>query len=100
MKTAFRTANPALSAKSFGGFVGVRPDTAEAMTIQGTVNKTAILLAVLMVAALWPWKMFFGSPDPTVILPWLLVGAGAGFVLALVTIFKKSWAPYLSPLYA
>jgi uncharacterized YccA/Bax inhibitor family protein len=32
--------------------------------------------------------------------PWLGIGALGGFVVALVTIFKKSWAPALSPVYA
>jgi uncharacterized YccA/Bax inhibitor family protein len=100
MQTAFRTSNPALSSKSFGGFVGVRPDTAGAMTIQGTVNKTALLLAVVVVAGIWPWRLFFDSGNPAAAFPWLLGGTVAGFVLALVTIFKKSWAPYTSPVYA
>jgi len=100
LKTAFRTSNPALSSKSFGGFVGVRPDTAEAMTIQGTVNKTAILLAVVVVAGLWPWRIFFNSGNPALVLPWLWAGTLGGFVVALVTIFKKSWSPATAPIYA
>lgn len=94
-----RSSNPALSSKSFGGFVGVRPGTADAMTIQGTVNKTAILLAITMVGAIVPWRMFFnGRVD--LMLPILALGGIGGFVVALVTIFKKSWAPALAPLYA
>ena len=100
MLKAFRTSNPALSSKSFGGFVGVRVDAADAMTIQGTVNKTAILLAVAIVAALWPWRLFFDSRDPGLVMPWLGIGALGGFVVALVTIFKKSWAPVTAPIYA
>ncbi len=106
MKAAFRTSNPALSSKSFGGFVGVDPRTASshtetrAMTIQGTVDKTAILLAVTIFAAIWPWKLLFETRDPNVVLPWMMIGSLGGFVLALVTIFKKSWAPVTAPLYA
>jgi uncharacterized YccA/Bax inhibitor family protein len=106
MKTAFRTSNPALSSKSFGGFVGVDPRTASshtetrAMTIQGTVDKTAILLAVTIFAAIWPWKLLFETRDPNVVLPWMMIGSIGGFILALVTIFKKSWAPVTAPLYA
>ena len=62
-----RTSNPVLSSKSFGGFVnqpaeplqGVRE---ERMTIPGTINKTTILLALVMVAALWPWKLMQVDP--------------------------------------
>jgi uncharacterized YccA/Bax inhibitor family protein len=110
MKTAFKTSNPALSSKSFGGFVGARaagaqaaagakPDAA-AMTIQGTVDKTAILLAVLIFTAIWPWKLFFDSRNPELLLPWLGIGAIGGFVIALMTIFKKTWAPVTAPIYA
>src|SRR5262249_18227712 len=95
---AFRTSNPALSANSFGGFVGVRSD-AGTMTIQGTVNKTAILLAIATVTAIWPWKLAFGA-DPAAVMPYLLVGALGGLGVALVTIFVKKWAPVLAPIYA
>src|SRR5437667_5956938 len=106
MRTAFRTSNPALNSKSFGGFVGVDPRTATsqpatgAMTIQGTVDKTAILLAVTIFTAIWPWRLLFEARDPGVVMPWLLIGALGGFVTAMVTIFKKSWAPVTAPIYA
>jgi uncharacterized YccA/Bax inhibitor family protein len=110
MRTAFRTSNPALNSKSFGGFVGVDPRTATsqpgtsaatgAMTIQGTVDKTAILLAVTIFAAVWPWKLLFETRDPNVVLPWIMIGSLGGFVLAMVTIFKKTWARVTAPLYA
>lgn len=107
MKTAFRTSNPALNSKSFGGFVGVDPRTATsrpaetgAMTVQGTVDKTAILLAVTVFAAIWPWKLLFETRDFNVVVPFVMVGMIGGFVLALVTIFKKSWAPVTALLYA
>ena len=113
MKTAFKSSNPALSSKSFGGFVGARaaganvnatagarPD-AGAMTIQGTVDKTAILLAVLIFTAIWPWKLFFDSRNPELLVPFLALGSIAGFVIAIVTIyFKKTWAPVTAPIYA
>ena len=33
-------------------------------------------------------------------MPFLVVGAIAGLILALVTFFKKTWAPITAPLYA
>jgi uncharacterized YccA/Bax inhibitor family protein len=107
MRTAFRSSNPALGSKSFGGFVGAAVDPAApsearsaAMTIQGTVDKTAILLAVTTIAAIWPWRLFFRTGDPELLFPWLAIGSIGGFVAALVTIFKKSWAPATAPIYA
>ena len=100
-----RTSNPVLSSKSFGGFASHAPPEAqargvreEAMTIPGTVNKTAILLAVVVVAGLWPWRLM--QTDPAAALNWLWVGLLGGFVTALVIIFKKEWAGPLSPVYA
>ncbi|HEX3905700.1 MAG TPA: Bax inhibitor-1/YccA family protein [Polyangia bacterium] len=108
MRTAFRTSNPALSSKSFGGFVAVDPSApstssrteTRAMTIQGTVDKTAILLAITIFAAIWPWRMLFETRDPSAVVPWLMFGTLGGFVTAMVTIFKKSWAPVTAPIYA
>ncbi len=68
----------------------------EAMTLQGTVNKTLALLAILMMTAIWSW-----SKAGTPMLPILMMGGGiAGFVIALVTMFKRNWAPVTAPLYA
>jgi len=33
-------------------------------------------------------------------MPWLLVGGIGGLIVALVTVFKKTWAPVTAPLYA
>jgi uncharacterized YccA/Bax inhibitor family protein len=38
--------------------------------------------------------------NPQVVTPWVLVGAIAGFVVAMITIFKQTWAPVTAPLYA
>ena len=95
-----RTANPALNSKSFGGFVGTARTSGEAITIGGTVNKTGILLLLVIGAAVWPWRMFFRTGDPSVVVPWMIGGAIAGLVLSLVTIFKKEWSPVTAPIYA
>ena len=101
-----RTANPALNSKSFGGFAGGaratfgRSAEGELMTIQGTVNKTGILLALLIAAAVVPWHQFFQARDPAAVAGWMMLGVVGGFVTALVTIFKKTWSPITAPLYA
>jgi len=93
-----RTANPALNAKTF---VGLRPYEAEtAMTIQGAVNKTAILLLLTLVSASYTWKLFFNAWDPAVVTPWMIGGAIGGFVFSLITIFKKESARITAPIYA
>ena len=93
-----RTANPTLNAKTFDV---ARPLVAgEAMTIQGTVNKTGLLLILTVLPAAWVWNQFFATRDPAVAAPWILIGALGGFIVALVTIFKKDWAMVTAPVYA
>jgi len=62
------------------------------MTLEGAVNKTAIGLFLIMTAAYFTWT----NPSP----PIMIGGAIGGFVVALVTIFKKTWAPFTVPVYA
>ena len=95
---AMRTSNPALNAKTFERF-GPPPGvaTGEAMTIEGAVNRTALLLLVLVATATWTWtKTFAGTP----VGGYLLGGFLGGFVVALATIFKPTWAPVTAPIYA
>ena len=93
-----RTANPTLNAKTFDV---ARPLVAgEAMTIQGTVNKTGLLLILTVLPAALVWNQFFATRDPSVAGPWILIGALGGFIVALVTVFKKNWAMVTAPVYA
>ena len=93
-----RTANPALNQKTFEGVRGMAD--VEAMTIQGTVNKTGLLLILTALPAAWVWNQFFAAQNPAVAVPWMLGGAILGFIIALVTIFKKEWAMVTAPAYA
>src|SRR5438105_14881897 len=93
-----RTSNPALNAKTFAD---VRRDpTAPAMTVEGTVNRTAFLLFLVVLPAAWVWAQVRTALDPSVAGPWIMVGAIGGLVVAFVTIFKKEWSPVTAPIYA
>jgi uncharacterized YccA/Bax inhibitor family protein len=93
-----RTANPTLNEKVFTAFGRTRSE--EAMTIQGTVNKTAILLALTLLTAGWTWNLYTAAGDAAAVAPWLMGGAIGGLVVALVTTFKQTWAPFTAPVYA
>jgi len=69
------------------------------MTLNGTVNKTAILLALVMLPAFGVWNMFY-SGNIGWITPLLWTGLIGGLVCSLVLVFKKEWAPILAPVYA
>jgi uncharacterized YccA/Bax inhibitor family protein len=90
-----KTSNPALGSNTFRlPYTGV----GETMTINGAVNKTGILLLCAIVTAAWSWNRFVLAPE-AVGLP-LMIGGIGGFIVALVTIFKKEWSPVTAPLYA
>jgi uncharacterized YccA/Bax inhibitor family protein len=90
-----RSGNPTLTAKTFEQY---RTAPAEdQMTLAGTVNKTALSLVILMISAGYVWNR--GVDDPSLPL-WLIVSSGLGFVIVLATVFKHTWAPYTTPIYA
>ncbi|NOR84783.1 hypothetical protein GQ473_01580 [archaeon] len=89
-----RTANPALNSKTFDntGTVG------EKMTLQGTVNKTLIMLLLVIFTASKTWSMFLNGSASVSLL--MMGGFIGGLIFAFITIFKKTWAPYTAPIYA
>jgi len=91
----YKTGNPAFKDDTFRGLS--RDLGAEAMSLQGTVNKTGLSLLILMACAAFTWNQA-QSGQPVSL--YALGGAIGGFVVALVTIFKKEWAPVTTPLYA
>lgn len=94
-RVSMRTANPALSEKSF---TAVRATSDGVMTLNGTVNKTAILLLLAVCSAAYTWNQVTRQAESVGI--WIAVGALGGLVVALVTCFKQAWAPVTAPLYA
>ncbi len=92
-----RTANPALNNKIFSETSRVAGQ--KTMTIQGTVNKTGILLALLVAAASFTWKQAY-SGNLASAQGLMMLGVIGGFVIAMVTVFKKSVVPYTGPVYA
>jgi uncharacterized YccA/Bax inhibitor family protein len=90
-----KTSNPALGADAFRGQGISYGDT---MTMPGTVNKTGILLLCTIATSAWTWNRFHTNPESVGAL--VLGGAIGGFIVALVTIFKKNWSPITAPIYA
>ena len=76
------------------------------MTIEGTVNKTLILLFILTLSAGWVWEKLFAdsgsllSQSRQMAMSLILIGAVGGFIIALVTRFLKSWSAVTAPIYA
>lgn len=68
------------------------------MTAKGAVKKTLVLLAIVVLTGSLSWSMAESNPS---LAQALTIGGGiAGFITALIIIFKQTTAPILSPLYA
>ena len=84
----YRSGNPVLNKSTF-----LSSDVqSEKMTINGTVNKTLISLILLITSGYY----CFTSISPIIITG----GAIGGLIVAIITIFKKEWAPITVPIYA
>ncbi len=108
-----RTSNPVLKDDVFApqdAFTG-----GAVMTVQGATNKCLILLGLLVAAAVWIWSRAIPQVVPgmsmeeiaakaagsiAAVTPFMIGGGILGFILAMVTVFKREWAGYTAPLYA
>ena len=61
-----RSGNPTLSDATFADFENVDQKT---MTLQGTVNKVGILLALVVLSAAYTWNVYFVSGSPGALMP-------------------------------
>jgi len=99
-----RSGNPALKDSTFldlGSGAVVSRD-AGAMSLNGTINKTGVLLLLTVMTAAFAWNQVQFDADGRAVGAGLYLWGGliGGFILALITIFKKTWAPVTAPLYA
>ncbi len=91
--------SPAFNEKTFDRFsylTGTAP--AARMTVRGTLDRATILFAIAVAMAAVSWV--FVSSAPGLAMPVALGGALLAFVVALITSFNPTAAPYLAPLYA
>lgn len=84
--------NPLLSREEV-----LRTRNAAALTVNGVMNKTGLLFAVLLIAFGYTWHLYASGAQTMTI---ATIGAIAGFILALIIIFGKLATPYLIVPYA
>lgn len=90
------SSNPVLS-KAFG-----RPNylpAHERMSVNGTVNKTGLLVGVASLTAVYPWTLLTQARMAE-LNSFMWGGLIVGFILALAISFKPTWAPWGAPIYA
>ena len=100
----FKSRNPFLKNKSFSDARVVSEqrnsgtiEYFETMTVSGTMNKTFIMLVLLMAGATVPWWMPYQQINT---MPFMIAGAILGLILFLVSAFKPQYSPWLAPAYA
>lgn len=91
----FKSGNPTLSEKMFESAQVANQD--DIMTVRGTLNKFGFLFLMVMATAFFSWYNFSKGVDVTA---YMWGGAIGGLIVALVIVFKKTWAPFLAPAYA
>lgn len=98
-----KSSNPALKENIFHKDFSY---SSEAMTINGTMNKTALMLLIVMAGAIFTWNKFFAAiavnPEggAAAVMPWLIVGGIGGLITALVTAFRPQSSGISAPIYA
>ena len=100
--------SPFLSDKAFDGSRVASYDGE--MTVSGTVNKTITLFLMMIIPAAFLWLKFdvqggegqegLSYAFNNHLSGYMWGGLIVGFIASLVMMFKKSWAPYLAPVYA
>jgi uncharacterized YccA/Bax inhibitor family protein len=93
----FKSGNPTLQEKTYQGTILEGVSTGEEMTVNGTMNKFGVLIALMIASTLFAWGQYYKGSDP---MPMMLVGVFGGLALAIVMAFKKQWATFLAPVYA
>ncbi|HSV43236.1 MAG TPA: Bax inhibitor-1/YccA family protein [Candidatus Bathyarchaeia archaeon] len=104
----FRSSNPTLRESMLAqerSFAEGQP-----MTVQGAVNKSFVLLGLIVLSAFWVWSKAL-QPAPlaaygaaaaanSTAMGYAMAGGFIGFIFAMITIFKKEWANRTAPIYA
>jgi uncharacterized YccA/Bax inhibitor family protein len=91
-----RTSNPILNGKQVAGFA----ELGSGMTLQGTVNKTGLLLLCAIATATLAWHLHAQPHTEGETLNLVLIGTIGGFVFALITAIKPKWSPVTAPIFA
>jgi uncharacterized YccA/Bax inhibitor family protein len=90
-----RSGNPALREDVFSA---ARTADGGVMTVQGTVNKTALLLVLALATASAAWVL--GTAGGPGVGGWAIGASLVGLGVAIATIVRPQWSPVTAPIYA
>ena len=87
-----RSSNPTLTGSAFRDAYGTAVRQDQTMTLDGTVNKTGIMLLLVVAGAAYSWSADSGFL--------MYFGMFGGLIAALATVFRPHWSMYTAPAYA
>ena len=101
LQTFGRSGNPMFRSNAFQPDATFdETDSTQRMTLAGAINKTGILLVLCLVSAGYVWNRFFQSSESAAVNGLMMLGLLGGFIMAMVTVFKRQWAGLTAPAYA
>lgn len=101
-----RTSNPIFGKKTYErAYTTYAGD--EQMTLNGTINKTALVILFVFAAAFYTWQQFFNAYDPAnpavalnSVKVLMAIGGIGGFITAIIATFSPRRSGFLTPIYA
>ena len=93
------SANPVMNPNIYRRELADGPTTS-AMSMHGTVIKTAFLMAILLSTAGYTWYLSLDEAATSLMRGLMLGGAIGGLVTALITSFVPKISPFTAPVYA
>ncbi len=101
-----RTSNPFFGRKTFQNAMSVS-QSEDTMTLNGAMNKTALIILFVFASAFYTWQKFFHAYVPenpqsgiSAVSIYLIIGGIGGFITAIVASFSPRKAGFLTPIYA
>jgi uncharacterized YccA/Bax inhibitor family protein len=91
-----RSGNPVLPESTFTDVA--RGGYSQPMTLGGVIHRSVLLLLLVAGTAAGMWT--YSASHPGIIYPSVMIGALGGFIVGLITSFKRTWAPLTAPIYA
>jgi len=91
-----RSGNPVLPDSTFTDVA--RGGYSQPMTLGGVIHRSVLLLLLVAGTAAAIWA--YANSHPAIIYPAVTAGALGGFIVGIITSFKRTWAAATAPLYA
>ena len=88
-----RSGNPALNQNTFldvGSGQVVSRDPGQVMTLNGTVNKTGLLLLMCVATAAYTWNLYTGPESMGGLVPYMLVGGIGVVAIMMISVTERT----------